>query len=423
MTNLAAAPVAVPVLESEPQSNPDEPSPEQVSPEKVSTDQVSSEPSPVEPTVEKSEMPLPSDPKTVFLGGLFVLAFLAACYAAQAVVVPVVMAFFLKLLLQPLLRLLVRIHLPRPIAALMSMLILGVVLTGLGVALSMPAASWGKTVSEGFPRLEQKLQPLQGPIRDLQAFFTKAQQATGTAKNSAPVAVERVGVIDLVFNGTRAALEALVTTGVMLFFLMLSGETFLRRAVEVLPNFRDKRQAVEIAQQVEQDMSAYLLTVIAMNAMVGIVVGTAMWLCGMGDPVLWGAAAFMLNFVPILGPLTGVGIFLLAGFLRFDDIGPAMLPGAIYLGVHIIEGELVTPALLARRFTLNPVAVMLSLLFWYWMWGVLGAVLAVPMLAISKIICDRIVPLKAFGHFLEGDQDSSPRFGAFYAKNRSNIRS
>jgi predicted PurR-regulated permease PerM len=374
---------------------------------------------------EQSEMPLPTDPKTIFLGGLFGLATLAACSVAQAIIVPVVMATFLKLLLQPLVRMLTRLRVPRPVAALLGMLLLAVMLLGLGVALSVPAASWGKTVSEGFPRLEQRLKPLQGPIAGLQALLTKAQQAAGGQdKNAQPIAIERIGVLDLVFSGTRAALEGLITTGIVLFFMMLQGDQFLRRGVEILPNFEHKRRAVEISQQVEADISIYLFTIISMNAVVGLIVGTAMWLCGVGDPLLWGAIAFILNFVPILGPLTGVALFVLAGFMRFDDVGQALLPGAIYLGVHILEGELVTPSLLARRFTINPVAVILSLIFWYWMWGVPGAILATPMLAITKIMCDRIRPLKAIGHFLEGEVSTAPEYVArVYSKKRSRTRS
>jgi predicted PurR-regulated permease PerM len=177
--------------------------------------------------------------------------------------------------------------------------------------------------------------------------------------------------------------------------------------VEIMPNFEHKRRAVEISQQVEEDVSIYLSTIITMNLLVGIAVGIEVWLCGMPDPVLWAAIAFALNFVPILGPFVGIGLFVLAGFMQFDGAGLALLPGALYLATHIIEGELVTPAILARRFTLNPVAVIISIIFWYWMWGVPGAVLAVPMLAIGKIICDRIKPLMAFGHMLEGEEEGA----------------
>jgi predicted PurR-regulated permease PerM len=140
-----------------------------------------------------------------------------------------------------------------------------------------------------------------------------------------------------------------------------------------------------------------------MNAAVGVATAAAMYLCGLGeDPLLWGAAAFLLNYVPILGPLLGTVIFVLAGMLSFDSLWWALLPAALYFCIHLAEGETLTPMLLARRFTLNPVLIILSLVFWFWMWGVPGAILAVPMLAIVKIVSDRVRPLKALGHVLEG---------------------
>jgi predicted PurR-regulated permease PerM len=142
------------------------------------------------------------------------------------------------------------------------------------------------------------------------------------------------------------------------------------------------------------------VTISLMNAAVGIATGIAAYFCGLSDPVLWGAVAFFLNYVPILGSLFGVAILFLAGLLTFDTIWQALLSAGIYLGIHFVEAETVTPMLLARRFTLNPVLVVVALVFWYWMWGVAGALLAVPMLATVKIICDRIKPLMALGHFL-----------------------
>ena len=187
-----------------------------------------------------------------------------------------------------------------------------------------------------------------------------------------------------------------------LYFLLVSGDIFLRRLVEILPRFSSKRQAVDISQQIESDISAYLVTITIMNAAVGIATGIVMWLTGIGDPILWGTVAFLLNYAPILGPTLGVVIFLLAGLLTIGTLWQALLPAGLYLGIHLVEGETVTPMLLARRFTLNPVLVILSLVFWFWMWGIPGAILSVPMLAITKIICDRVRPLAALGHFLEG---------------------
>ena len=191
-------------------------------------------------------------------------------------------------------------------------------------------------------------------------------------------------------------------TVLFLFFLLVSGDIFLHRLVEILPRFRSKRQVMDISQQIESDVSAYLVTITIMNAAVGIATALAMWLTGVGDPILWGTVAFLLNYVPILGTALGVLIFLLAGLLTHDTLWQALLPAGLYFGFHLIEGETVTPMLLARRFTLNPVLVIISLVFWFWMWGIPGAILSMPMLAITKIICDRLQPLAAFGHFLEG---------------------
>ncbi len=125
------------------------------------------------------------------------------------------------------------------------------------------------------------------------------------------------------------------------------------------------------------------------------------WSIRLGAVVFAVAVAFTLNFVPILGPAVGVIIFLMASVLSLGVTWWALLPVLVYVCIHVIEGELLTPAIMARRFTINPVAVILALIFWYWMWGVAGAILAVPMLAVTKIMCDDLRPLRAFGHFLE----------------------
>ena len=217
-----------------------------------------------------------------------------------------------------------------------------------------------------------------------------------------PVAVQGSGLSDQLLIGTRSFASGFFETAVILLFLLANGDTFLRRLVEILPRFQNKRQAVEISQQIERDVSAYLFTITIMNLAVGLATGAVAALCGLGDPVLWGTVAFLLNYIPILGPILGVGVFLLIGLLSVETLWLALLPAGLYLTIHIIEGQTVTPMLLARRFTINPVLVILALVFWYWMWGVPGAILATPMLAITKIICDRIRPLMAFGHFIEG---------------------
>jgi predicted PurR-regulated permease PerM len=354
---------------------------------------------------DETEMPLPSDPQTFFLGGLFALGVLAALYVASAIILPVVLAFVLNLLLQPAVRLLGRVHLPRAVGALLTVLLVIGALVGLVAALSVPAATWAERLPEGIPRLEAHLQVIKGPIQALQKVIQQAEQvADAPPSRGSIVSVRRdLGLTGALFAGTRSVLDGLFTTVLVLYFLLVAGDIFLRRTVEILPTFSNKRQAVDISQQIQEDISAYLMTITAMNAAVGVATAAAMYLCGLGDPLLWGTTAFLLNYIPILGPFFGICIFVLVGMLSFESLWWALLPPALYFGIHLVEGETLTPMLLARRFTLNPVLIILSLVFWFWMWGVPGAILAVPMLAILKIVSDRLRPLKALGHFLEGE--------------------
>jgi predicted PurR-regulated permease PerM len=353
------------------------------------------------PAEEFEEMPLPSDPKAIFLGGLFFLALLAAAYVTSEVVLPLAFAIVLTLLLQPALRLLERLRLPRTIASLLLILALLATIVGLGAAVSGPARTWANKLPEGIPRLQEKLSFVREPINTMQRFLQQVEDFGGTepTKNAT---TQGPTFLTTLFTGTKNFASGFFTTLLFLFFLLVSGDIFLHRFIEILPRFGSKRQVVEIAQQIERDISAYLVTITIMNAMVGIAMALAMWLTGVGDPVLWGTVAFLLNYVPILGTVLGVVIFLLAGLLTQDTLWQALVPAGLYLGFHLIEGETVTPMLVARRFTLNPVLVIISLVFWFWLWGVPGAILSVPMLAIAKIICDRVKSLAAFGHFLEG---------------------
>jgi len=355
--------------------------------------------------VDETEMPLPSDPRTFFLGGLFALAALAALYVASSIILPVVLALVLNLLLQPAVRLLGHVHVPRAVGALLTVFLVIGALVGLVAALSVPAATWAERLPEGIPRLEAHLEVIKGPIQALQKIIQQAEQAADAPPGRGSIVSVRrdLGITGALFAGTRSVLDGLFTTVLVLYFLLVAGNIFLRRVVEILPTFSNKRQAVDISQQIQEDISGYLVTITAMNAAVGAATAAAMYLCGLGDPLLWGTTAFLLNYIPIIGPLFGVCIFVLVGLLSFESLWWALLPPAIYLGIHLVEGETLTPMLLARRFTLNPVLIILSLVFWFWMWGALGAILAVPMLAILKIVSDRLRPLKALGHFLEGE--------------------
>jgi len=218
-------------------------------------------------------------------------------------------------------------------------------------------------------------------------------------KQSTDMGGKMLGIGSTVLAGSRAFVAQGLTVMLLLFFF-LSSESLLRRVVEILPHFDDKRRVVSIVAETEDSISHYLLTVSLMNALVGLLAGLAVWLLGMPDPVLFGTIAFLLNYIPVLGPLTGVVIFFFAGIFSFPTALQALFPAGIYLGIHILEGEMITPMLLARRFTLNPIMVISSLIFWDWLWGVPGALLFTPLLAAIKIVCDHIEALAPLGHLM-----------------------
>ena len=338
---------------------------------------------------------------------LIILTFLACIYTlyfAAGIILPLILALTLALLLAPAADMLNRkLKLPRVLAAALLILALLSFIVALGYAISVPAAGWIAKAPEGIPLLVKKLSFLRQPMDMLEGF---GQQAQHLLQSKTPPSGQHItvsqsnGVGMSVLLGTRTFLGETLTFVVMLFFLLSEGDTLLRRFVEILPNFREKKRAVQISMEIERNISLYLVTITVMNLAVGLANGLSIWALGLPDPLLWGTAAFLLNYIPIVGPVAGILLFFFVGLLSFDSIGWALAPPGIYLLVHIIEGQTITPILLARRFTLNPVMVIGTLMFWDWLWGIPGALLAVPMLGAIKIVCDHIEALTPLGHLL-----------------------
>ena len=280
----------------------------------------------------------------------------------------------------------------------------------LGYTVVIPAAGWVAKVPQSIPTLVEKLKFLQTPfqmiahgLKEFDHLVTEdGPQAPVVVKQSGDVGGKMLGIGSTVLAGGRAFIGQGFTVMLLLFFFLSSRESLLRRLVEILPHFNDKRRVVSMVSEIEENISLYLMTISMMNALVGLLTGLAVWWLGMPDPLLFGTMAFLLNYVPVIGPLTGVVIFFFAGILTFPTVWLALIPAAIYLAIHIFEGEMITPILLARRFTLNPAIVISSLIFWHWLWGIPGALLSTPVLAVIKIVCDHIEILAPLGHLIGG---------------------
>lgn len=338
---------------------------------------------------------------------LFFLALLGLFYTlyfAREILFPVSLAMVLTLLLRPPVRWLARRGVPYFVGAgLTEMAAVGIVIFGI-YQLVQPAREWIADAPAHLARIEAKLKPVTASLESIKAASAKVENITDGGGDDAavPVVTKEAGMASVVMTSTGAALATIAVTLVLLYFLLASGDTYLNKIVEMVPTFRGKRDAVEVARAIEWGVSSYLFTITIINACLGVVEGFAMWLLGVPNPALWGFMAAILNYIPFLGPLIGTVVVGLVALAEFDTIGAASVVPLVYLGITTIEGNFTTPAIFGRSMSLNPVMVIVSLTFWGWIWGIGGALLAVPFLAAAKIACDRLERLAPVGRFLGG---------------------
>jgi len=342
-----------------------------------------------------------ADARHVALVGLFVLAVFYTLHLAQAFFLPIVLAILLDFLLSPLVRALRKVGLPEPAGA--GILVFGLIaLLALGVYyLSAPAARYIALAPESIERVRGKIESMRGSVAQVTEAAEQVERVTDVGKDDAPkVEIKGPSLTQQLFGGTAAFLSAGTVIVFLTYFLLAVGDLFLQKLVAVLPQFKDKRVAVTIMRETEAQISLYLFTTTLINIGVGVVTGIVMYLLGMPNAVLWGVVAMVLNFVPYVGAVANVVLLALAALVTFEDTGRAlMVPGA-FLALNLIESNLVTPAIYGNRMRLNTVALFIGLVFWWYIWGVAGAILAVPMMAAFKIACDHIESLSPIGEFL-----------------------
>jgi predicted PurR-regulated permease PerM len=224
--------------------------------------------------------------------------------------------------------------------------------------------------------------------------------ATGDETQGRQVEIKGPSLTSQIFGGTTAILSAATVVVFLTYFLLAVGDLFLQKLVGVLPQFKDKRTAVTIARETEAQISLYLFTTTLINVGVGVVTGIAMYLLGLPNAALWGVVAAVLNFIPYVGAVANTVLLALAAFIAFEDTGRALLVPGTFLALNLIESNLVTPMIYGNRMRLNTVALFIGLVFWWYIWGIPGAILAVPMMATLKIACDHIESLAPIGEFL-----------------------
>ncbi len=338
---------------------------------------------------------------------LTVLGTIAFLYFARPVVLPVFLACGAAMALKPLIRWSSCCRIPPPLSAAV---VLGLLMAVIGMGFSQlgrPAMRWVNDAPQHMTELRQRVQKrlpsgarlseAAAAVNDLGATKQEKQEA----QEKAPmVEVKDTRGTSSMLNWTGTFLAGVGETLVLLYLLLASGDLFLQKLVRVMPTLRDKKRAVEISHEIQQNISNYLFSVSLINLGLGLAVSGGLYFMGVPNAAMWGVVVAVLNFVPYFGPVAGVIVLGAVGLLTFDTLGKSLLPPAWYLLLHLVEANFITPVLLGRRFTLNPVVIFVSLIFWTWLWGVPGALLSVPILVSIKVVCDRVPPLSSVSELL-----------------------
>ncbi|MGR3484801.1 MAG: AI-2E family transporter [Paracoccaceae bacterium] len=339
--------------------------------------------------------------------GLFVIAALGAIYFARVVLLPLVLALLIALTLRPVTRLLQRIGVPTSVSAVVLIFGIGGAMIAGGWLASGPA---GNLVERGpaiFAEVQFKMRDIIGTVTAVAEATEQVEEITqGPAAAGDPeegpqeVVIEQSGLLSDVVGSVASMGTTIVAAMILAMFLLASGDFFQRRIVEAAPRMQDKRAALQIVNDTERQISRYLASITIINAGLGLAIGLALWLLDMPNPFLWGAAAFLLNYLPFIGAIVGATMAGMVALVTFDSVGYALLVPAAYYLLTSLEGQIVTPLLLGRSLSLNTVAVFVTVMLWVWLWGIPGALLAVPVLVVIKVIADNVTGLKTFGAFL-----------------------
>jgi predicted PurR-regulated permease PerM len=357
------------------------------------------------PNLEVLESALESQPaiRSIAATLLLVIALFYTLYFARAFFLPVTFGLLLNLLLSPFVRTLKAAHIPEPVgAALVVLSIVAAVGVG-GYFLAEPAQQWVTKAPQSLAAANFKIRKLRRPMEQVSKSADQMARAATTGSSNPPtqeVTLAGPTLMERFLQTSASFLAGSLETLVLLYFLLASGDLFLQKLTKMLPEFRDKKKAVAIARETETSISMYLSTVALINVLEGGVVTLIMWALGMPNPPLWGVLVLFLEFIPYLGALVMVGVLTLAALSTFDSVPHIVAVPASYLAVNLLQAYVLTPLLLGKRLTLNPVAILIGLILWWEIWGVAGAFIAVPLLATFKILCDHIETLAPVGEFL-----------------------
>jgi predicted PurR-regulated permease PerM len=345
--------------------------------------------------------------------GLFVLALGYTLYFAAGLLIPITISVLLSILFFPLVRKLAQWGVPRPLS---SALIVAFVVLAVGLAvstLSEPAQEWLGEAPQSLRQLKNEVMQASENLEDIKALAEEVEGLTDVedasdAEAPQPVVVRGPGVIERILGNLPLVAGTSVVMVFLTFFMLMSGDELLRKATRCGHTFAERRQIVTIARRIQTELSRYLATVTIINIALGVATALVLWLLGVPNPPLWGTRVGLFNFAPYLGAVVSALVLTVVGLMNFPVVGEALLVPGSFLILTTLEGQLITPAIVGRNMSINPLMVLVSVIVWGWLWGIAGALMAVPLLASFRAVCASYPPLRQVADFLTSEPLPQP---------------
>ncbi|HEX4735984.1 MAG TPA: AI-2E family transporter [Allosphingosinicella sp.] len=327
---------------------------------------------------------------TLIMGTGLVLAVPFALRAGAEFFMPVTAAFVIAIALVPMLEWLERRRLPSTLSALICVLLLLGVANIAIASIVLPASDWVRLIPERIGRIRATLAPLMHAYSQLQRFFDDITRQFSTVRHAPrTVAVESPNsVLDVLATAAPLAILQMFFVVLVVFFFLAGWTRMRKHTITARTSFDGAMTTARAIQQMVDATSTYLGTITLVNITLGLVTAGVLWLLGMPTPMMWGGIVTVLNYIPYLGPITSALLLAVGGLMTFNHPWYAFLPAACFIGLHLTESNLITPSIVGRRLTINPLLILVALSFWAWVWGTPGALLAVPLLIIIRTVLD-----------------------------------
>ncbi len=339
---------------------------------------------------------------------LVLIALFVTAYFARDLILPIVLGFLLALTLSPVSRGLHRAGMPHAASGFVLIAATAVLVLGIIGGSAGTVALWSDEIPKMGVEIQQKLRGMADAVEEVRAATAEVEKIGkeengGETSEVQEVVVKAPTLLSSAFNTVTQFGATLAVTLILALFLLSSGELFYLKLVQAMPTMAEKKRALSTVYDVERRVSRYLLTITIINACLGFAIGIYLAVLGLPSAYIWGIAAFLLNFLPYLGGFIGAVLVGAFSIVTFDSLGYALLAPLGYQILTGIEGQLITPWLVGRRLELNTVAVFLTVVFWGWLWGIPGALVAVPFLVVFKVVCENFEALNVIGNFLSGE--------------------